>query len=137
MRGDRGICHFVRNSMLELLIYFIRRKNWTRFFSIYSESWLNVKYISGPIFPRVGNLVRDYFSCGKMYAITPVWKSIQQHWIEMSVLGYMRGSRKLLSNPPTLSDPHMHEFFPCVWLVWSTFDSQGTLFTDIYLSWKG
>lgn len=112
MRGDRGICHFVRNSMLELLIYFIRRKNWTRFFSIYSESWLNVKYISGPIFPRVGNLVRDYFSCGKIYAITPVWKSIQQHWIEMSVLGYMLGSRK------SLSDPHMHEFFPCVWLVW-------------------
>lgn len=27
---------------------------------------------------------------------------------------YMRGSRKLLPNPPTLSDPHMHEFFPCV-----------------------
>lgn len=106
MRGDRGTCHFVRNSMMELLIYFIRRKNWTRSFSIYSESWLNVQYISGPIFPRVGNLVRDYFSCGKIYAITPVWKSIQQHWIEMSVLGYMRGSRKLLPNPPPFRSTH-------------------------------
>lgn len=132
MRGGRGICHFVRNSMLELLIYFIRRKNWICFFSIYSESWLNVQYISGPIFPRVGNLFLWENLCNNACL------KIDTATLDRDVcFRYMRGSRKLLSNPPTLSDPHMHEFFPCVWLVWSTFDSQGTLFTDIYLSWKG